>query len=127
MRGGSADDVVAKLGDIAARADLRRVSVLAWRDLVDPEAGGSEVHASKVAALWSEAGVEVTMRTSHAPGYQTVSWRDGYRVIHKGGRYMVFPRAVQRDDGLARRQRRAGRDLERHAVLLAAVGPPPAR
>lgn len=93
MRGGSADDVVAKLGDIAARADLRRVSVLAWRDLVDPEAGGSEVHASKVAALWSEAGVEVTMRTSHAPGYQTVSWRDGYRVIHKGGRYMVFPRA----------------------------------
>ena len=33
------------------------------------------------------------MRTSHAPGYQTVSWRDGYRVIRKGGRYMVFPRA----------------------------------
>ena len=29
---------------------------------------------------------------------------------------------VQRDDGLARRARRAGRDLERHAVLLAAVG-----
>jgi glycosyltransferase involved in cell wall biosynthesis len=93
MRGGSTDDVVAKLGDIAARANLRRVSVLAWRDLVDPEAGGSELHASKVAALWSEAGVEVTMRTSHAPGYQMVSWRDGFRVIRKGGRYMVFPRA----------------------------------
>ena len=29
MRGGGADDVVAKLGDIAARAGLRRVSVLA--------------------------------------------------------------------------------------------------
>lgn len=93
MRGGGADDVVAKLGDIAARAGLRRVSVLAWRDLDDPEAGGSEVHASKVAALWGEAGIEVTMRTSHAPGYPTVSWRDGYRVIRKGGRYMVFPRA----------------------------------
>ena len=94
MRGGGADDVVAKLGDIAARAGLRRVSVLAWRDLDDPEAGGSEVHASKVAALWGEAGIEVTMRTSHAPGYPTVSWRDGYRVIRKGGRYMVFPRAA---------------------------------
>jgi glycosyltransferase involved in cell wall biosynthesis len=94
MRGGGADDVVAKLGDIAARAGLRRVSVLAWRDLDDPEAGGSEVHASRVAALWGEAGIEVTMRTSHAPGYPTVSWRDGYRVIRKGGRYMVFPRAA---------------------------------
>jgi glycosyltransferase involved in cell wall biosynthesis len=94
MQGRGADDVVAKLGDIAARAGLRRVSVLAWRDLDDPEAGGSEVHASKVAALWAEAGIEVTMRTSHAPGYPTVSWRDGYRVIRKGGRYMVFPRAA---------------------------------
>jgi glycosyltransferase involved in cell wall biosynthesis len=93
MRGGGADDVVAKLGDIAARAGLRRVSVLAWRDLDDPEAGGSELHAAKVAALWGQAGIEVTMRTSHAPGYPTVSWRDGYRVIRKGGRYLVFPRA----------------------------------
>ncbi|MDQ1468411.1 MAG: hypothetical protein QOH10_2826 [Actinomycetota bacterium] len=94
MRGDGADDVVAKLGDIAARAGLHRVSVLAWRDLDDPEAGGSEVHASKVAALWGQAGIEVTMRTSHAPGYPTVSWRDGYRVIRKGGRYLVFPRAA---------------------------------
>jgi len=94
MRGGGADDVVAKLGDIAARAGLRRVSMLAWRDLDDPEAGGSELHAAKVAALWGEAGIEVTMRTSHAPGYRTVSWRDGYRVIRKGGRYLVFPRAA---------------------------------
>src|ERR1700750_1338824 len=94
MRGGDADGVGATPGDLAARAGLGRVSVLAWRDLDDPEAGGSEVHASKVAALWGEAGIEVTMRTSHAPGYRTVSWRDGYRVIRKGGRYMVFPRAA---------------------------------
>jgi hypothetical protein len=33
------DDVIAKLGDIAAGAGLRRVSILAWRDLEDPEAG----------------------------------------------------------------------------------------
>ena len=37
----------------------------------------------------------------------------------------VPPGRVQRDDGLARRARRPGRDLERHAVLLAAVGPRP--
>jgi glycosyltransferase involved in cell wall biosynthesis len=88
------DAVVAKLGDIAAGAGLRRITMLAWRDLDDPEAGGSELHASRVAELWGRAGIEVTMRTSYAPGSAQVSWRDGYRVIRKAGRYMVFPRAA---------------------------------
>jgi glycosyltransferase involved in cell wall biosynthesis len=88
------EDVVAKLGDIAAGAGLRRIAILAWRDLDDPEAGGSEVHAANVAALWGRAGIEVTFRTSYAPGHPQVSWRDGYRVIRKAGRYMVFPRAA---------------------------------
>jgi glycosyltransferase involved in cell wall biosynthesis len=90
----NADDVIDKLGDLAARAGLRRISMLAWRDLDDPEAGGSEVHASTVASLWGQAGIEVTMRTSHAPGRAQVAWRDGYRVIRKAGRYLVFPRAA---------------------------------
>ncbi|MFI5053278.1 MAG: glycosyltransferase family 4 protein [Acidimicrobiia bacterium] len=85
---------VAKLGDIAAVAGLQRVSMLAWRDLDDPEAGGSELHAANVAARWAEAGIEVTMRTSFAAGHPQVSWRDGYRVIRKAGRYLVFPRAA---------------------------------
>ena len=87
-------DAVAKLGDIAAAAGLRRIAILAWRDLDDPEAGGSEIHAAHVASLWGQAGIEVTMRTSHAPGRPQVAWRDGYRVIRKAGRYMVFPRAA---------------------------------
>ncbi len=91
---GAGDDTIAKLGDIAASAGLRRITMLAWRDLDDPEAGGSELHASRVAELWGRAGLEVTMRTSYAPGSAQVSWRDDYRVIRKAGRYMVFPRAV---------------------------------
>src|SRR5512135_777557 len=62
-----------KLGDIAAAAGLRRIAILAWRDLDDPEAGGSEIHAARIAALWGQAGIEVTMRTSHAPGSPQVS------------------------------------------------------
>ncbi len=85
---------IAKLGDLAAEAGLQRVSMLAWRDLDDPEAGGSEVHASTVARLWAEAGIEVTMRTSFAAGQAQMGWRNGYRVIRKAGRYMVFPRAA---------------------------------
>jgi glycosyltransferase involved in cell wall biosynthesis len=87
-------DVVSKMGDLAAEAGLERVAMLAWRDLEDPEAGGSEVHASTVASFWARAGIEVTMRTSFAPGSPQVSWRDGSRVIRKAGRYMVFPRAA---------------------------------
>jgi glycosyltransferase involved in cell wall biosynthesis len=90
----STGDAAEKLGDLAARAGLRRVNLLAWRDLDDPEAGGSEVHAATVASLWGHAGIEVTMRTSHAPGHPQIVFRDGYRVIRKAGRYMVFPRAV---------------------------------
>jgi glycosyltransferase involved in cell wall biosynthesis len=84
----------AELGDLAASAGLRRIHLLAWRDLDDVEAGGSEVHAAEVARRWADAGIDVTMRTSHAFGHPTQVGRDGYRVIRRAGRYAVFPRAV---------------------------------
>jgi glycosyltransferase involved in cell wall biosynthesis len=87
-------DPVAKIGDLAAAAGVRRIHVLAWRDLDDVEAGGSEVHIAEVAKLWAAAGVEVTMRTSWAQGQPTDAVRDGYKVIRRAGRYMVFPRAA---------------------------------
>ena len=68
--------------------------MLAWRDLYDVEAGGSEIHAAEIARLWSEAGIEVTMRTSYAQGQPPEGVRDGYRVIRRAGRYLVFPRAA---------------------------------
>ncbi len=85
---------IAKIGDLAASANISRIHMLAWRDLADVEAGGSEIHAAMVAKLWAEAGLEVTVRTSWAQGAPTEARRDGYRVIRKAGRYMVFPRAV---------------------------------
>ncbi len=85
---------VVKIGDLAAEAGLRRIHILAWRDLADVEAGGSEVHAATIAALWASAGIEVTMRTSYAQGSRPETVRDGYRVIRKAGRYLVFPRAI---------------------------------
>ncbi len=85
---------IAKLGDVAAGARLRRIHILAWRDLDDVEAGGSEVHAATVARLWAQAGIEVSMRSSFAQGHPAVIERDGYRVVRKAGRYLVFPRAV---------------------------------
>jgi glycosyltransferase involved in cell wall biosynthesis len=85
---------VEKIGDLAAGAGIRRIHMLSWRDVADVEAGGSEVHASTVARLWAEAGLEITIRTSYAQGHPPEGRRDGYRVIRRAGRYLVFPRAA---------------------------------
>jgi glycosyltransferase involved in cell wall biosynthesis len=82
------------LGEIAERAGLQRIDVLAWRDFDDPEAGGSELHAHRIMAAWSDAGLDVSMTTSSVPGARTVVRRDGYRVIRRAGRYSVFPRTM---------------------------------
>ena len=63
------------------------------------------------------------MRTSYAAGHPQVTLARRLPRHPQGGPLHGVPaRRVQRDDGLARRERRAGRDLERHAVLLAGVG-----
>jgi glycosyltransferase involved in cell wall biosynthesis len=80
--------------ELAEEAGLRRIHLLAWRDLDDDDAGGSEVHASNVARLWAEAGIDVTMRTSAAQQRPPIALRDGYRVVRRGNRYLVFPRAA---------------------------------
>ncbi|MEC7967984.1 MAG: glycosyltransferase family 4 protein [Actinomycetota bacterium] len=83
-----------KIGDLAADAGIGRIHVLAWRDLDDVEAGGSELHASAVAARWAAAGIEVVMRTSHAAGSPPRAIRNGYEIVRYAGRYLIFPRAV---------------------------------
>jgi len=85
---------VGKIGDLAAESGIRRIHILAWRDLADVEAGGSELHAATVASLWADAGIEVMMRASYAQGSPPETTRDGYIVVRRAGRYLVFPRAV---------------------------------
>lgn len=89
-RPASLDELVTELASLG----VRRVHVLAWRDLDDPEAGGSEVHADQVMRRWAAAGLEVVHRTSVAAGQPAAACRNGYEVLRRGGRYGVFPRAV---------------------------------
>ncbi len=93
---GETDDVSQgdTIQELAERSGVRRVHILAWRDLADAEAGGSEIHAARVAQAWAEDGVDVTMRTSWAPGHPFEERRDGYRVVRRSGRHLVFPSTI---------------------------------
>ncbi len=82
------------LAGIAEPAGLRRVHFVAWRDLDDPEAGGSELHAHRIASLWAEAGIDVTFRTSAVEGMSERLSRSGYEVTRRSGRYSLFPRVA---------------------------------
>ncbi len=88
------DSDPAALGALAAQAGIRRIHMVAWRDLDDPEAGGSELHAHMIASRWAAAGLDVTFRTSAVPGAPAAITRDGYRVLRRAGRYAVFPGAA---------------------------------
>ncbi len=73
---------------------IRRVHVLAWRDLEDPEAGGSELHLHEVTRRWAAAGLEVCIRTSAVLDRPSKVVRDGVEVVRRAGRYQVFPRSI---------------------------------
>lgn len=92
---------LAKIGDIAAAAGIRRIDMVAWRDLDHPEAGGSELHAASVVERWAAAGVEIRLTASRAAGGPRVGFRDGYRIERPAGRYGIFP-AVSAQRSFAR-------------------------
>lgn len=90
----ASESTTARIAELAEEAGLERVHMLAWRDLDDDEAGGSEVHAHSIASIWTQSGLKVTMRTSFAKGRPPVAVRTGYAVSRRGSRYSVFPRAA---------------------------------
>jgi glycosyltransferase involved in cell wall biosynthesis len=84
------DELVADLID----QGIRRVHVLAWRDLDDVDAGGSEVHADHFMRRWADRGLDVLHRTSAAVGLPATASRSGYSIVRRGSRFDVFPRAM---------------------------------
>lgn len=95
------EDPRSKLRALVQVSGIRSVIAVAWRDLDDPEAGGSELHADEVLRRWADAGLDVMLRTSAVPGRAERVSRHGYRVERRGGRYQVFVQVITA--GLRRR------------------------
>lgn len=89
----ASDTTIKAIADLAEQAGLSHIHMLGWRDLDDDEAGGSEVHAHSIAAIWAQSGLRVTMRTSHSNGRPSSAVREGYSVSRKASRYGVFLRS----------------------------------
>ena len=62
----------------------RRILVVNWRDIRNPDAGGAEVVTHEVARRWVERGDEVTVLTSRFPGASKVDAVDGVRIRRIG-------------------------------------------
>ncbi|MEQ1787053.1 MAG: glycosyltransferase family 4 protein, partial [Acidimicrobiales bacterium] len=75
-------------------AGLHRIHVFAFRDLDDPDAGGSEEHARQVARHLVAAGRTVVHHTGRVKGAPREVTRDGVRVVRRGGRLGVFATSV---------------------------------
>jgi glycosyltransferase involved in cell wall biosynthesis len=84
---------------------ITRIESFAWRDLADPDAGGSEVHADHVMSRWAQVGLTVSHRTSTNAQSESFA-RNGYTVTRRGGRYSVFLSVIA-----SRLLRRASRDV----------------
>src|ERR1035437_2103025 len=66
--GAASAPAIAELAELAREAGLRRVGLLAWRDIDDAEAGGSELHAHEVATRWAAAGTAAGLGTPSCAG-----------------------------------------------------------
>ena len=91
---GAAQLATLSLEEIAERAGLRTIHVVAWRDFDDEEAGGSELHAHRILSAWSRAGIKIVMTTSSVENAPPFMARNGYQITRRSGRYSIFPRTM---------------------------------
>ena len=78
------------LDSLIDKSAINRVLILQWRDLDDPEAGGSEVHSHNIAEIWTSKGLQVAFRTSAVKQASRSILRSGYTSVRSGGRFGVF-------------------------------------
>lgn len=71
------------------------VLFLNWRDVRNPQGGGSEVYVESMAGHLVAAGHQVTLLTARYPGAKAEEITEaGVRIVRRGGRHSVYLRAA---------------------------------
>jgi hypothetical protein len=73
----------------------RRILLLNWRDLSNPQAGGAEEYAEQIARRFASAGALLTLFTSQYEGAPPYDWAREYLVVREGGRFGVYLAAAR--------------------------------
>lgn len=97
---GAVTDELEQVAARASEAGIRRVHAVGWRDLDDPTAGGSEVHANEILSRWAAAGLDVVLHVGRVDGAPARVVRRGVQVRRAGGSFGAWvagPRSVLRD------------------------------
>lgn len=78
-----------------------RILILNFKDPRDPEAGGAEQFADRLAVLWSAAGHRVTFFSSRSHGLEREETLAGVHYIRRGSKFTVhdYARRFLRRDG----------------------------
>ena len=80
-----------------------RILWMNWRCIRHPLAGGAEVYTHEIAKRLAAMGHEVILVTSRPKGLPPIEEIDGYKVLRRGGKYTVYPRAKQVYEELKRK------------------------
>ena len=66
------------------------ILIMAWRDIKNPQAGGSEIYFHELAKRWVAWGNYVTLLTSEFEGSKKEETIDGVRIIRSGKKFGVY-------------------------------------
>jgi glycosyltransferase involved in cell wall biosynthesis len=73
----------------------RQLLFLNWRDRSNPQAGGAEEYAERIARRFADAGASLTLFTSRYEGAHPYDWAREYLVIREGDRFGVYLAAAR--------------------------------
>lgn len=85
--------------DCGRRSELRlNILALNWEDLLNPQAGGAEVHLQEILKRIAQKGHKITLLCSGFPGCEPKEEIDGISIIRRGSRFnfnLVAPFALK--------------------------------
>jgi glycosyltransferase involved in cell wall biosynthesis len=74
--------------------------MLNWRDVMNPEAGGAEIHMHEIGSRWALSGHQVTLLCAGFPNAKRDEILSGVHVHRLGDKYTIYPRVWKYLSGL---------------------------